>query len=162
MSNKFAAQFKRVNESRISRGQPAYPGVTEYLMDQGFSRAEAEDRATASQSRLSSGPKSVAMSDDAAAIYAHMNAGHYQSIYGEGKSNGADDNGRSDDVGHGGRIAGVNSPADYVKHVEEIGKDVASPAAQQDFDRMARDVYAGEANAGCRRATSSETALAST
>lgn len=150
--NDFTAQFTRENRSRVRQGLKPYPDITAYLVAQGFSQEEAAARAAASQLASSDQPVSVAVTDDVTGFYDQANAGHHRSIYGAEASADAKHKPHADNAGNGGRIARVNSPADFITHADQRGEDDASLEEHRDLSQMATDVYR-KLNASYSRAT---------
>lgn len=168
MQNDFNAQFRRENEARIRRGLNPHADVAAYLVAQGFTAAEARARTGVTKAAMSEASSDAP--PDAAEVYAEANKLHRASIYGADDMSG-DDSAPADRM-QTGRLAGVDSPADYLHHLEpaEPGvqtsqldqpeADAECAAERRHFEQLAGDVYRGATNERYRNAIASAQASA--
>lgn len=143
----FTAQFQRENSTRIRRGQEPYADVPAYLVDQGFTEEEAKERAGGGATANTVGDEF-----DAATIYAKANRSHFAAVFGTNDSGASADDGHDVDETHAGRLPGINSPREYLDHLNSRKAPPVSTAETRDWNAIAESIYAGPINAQYRDA----------
>lgn len=141
----FTAQFQRENSSRTRLGQEPYADIRAYLVAQGFTEEEAKERAGGSAIANTASDKF-----DPATVYAKANRSHFATVFGTEDPGASADDAHDVDETNGGRLPGVNSPREYLSHVDSRKGPPALAAETRDWNSIAESVYAGPINAQYR------------
>lgn len=131
ISAETVAHYRRSFEKyKRARPHAAPADLGQFLREQGYGEAHIAAALALEVAPSSRSGNDVDLLRDSSALYARLNAGHHDLTYGRKAADDPQPARNDVDVRYGGRLPGVNSPADYVR--DHPRKTPTAPAPADD------------------------------